>query len=231
MHAWWFFDKCHAWHIWPNLVKRLWQDETLSNNGERERASGGQRCLTIDLQYLSRSVQNVVRKTEFHHIGQHWDQFVANAGNRSLTICSSGRCAECGASSRNEPLYVHHKIPISKGGNHAIDNLMRLCEKCQSLTHGGREFSYSSSEKIGSFRKLVKLINNAINNNTLIHFTYTRRDGQKSVRTIRPQVLKDVCGALCVFGYCYLRDEERTFAVRRMKSIVTVSEPVRCYYE
>ena len=38
------------------------------------------------------------------------------------------RCTKCGAG--NLQLYVHHKIPLSKGGTNDIRNLITLCENC-----------------------------------------------------------------------------------------------------
>ncbi len=33
---------------------------------------------------------------------------------------------------------VHHKIPLSEGGTHGIDNLISLCKSCHSRVHAKR---------------------------------------------------------------------------------------------
>lgn len=42
-------------------------------------------------------------------------------------------CEECKRNGRLKPAEeVHHIIPISKGGDHSIENLMSLCTSCHS---------------------------------------------------------------------------------------------------
>lgn len=33
-------------------------------------------------------------------------------------------------------IHIHHKVPISKGGDHTLDNLALICEKCHSAKEG-----------------------------------------------------------------------------------------------
>ena len=49
------------------------------------------------------------------------------------------QCTRCGEEHAEK--HVHHKIPISKGGNHRIDNLEYLCANCHSEAHHGRDVS------------------------------------------------------------------------------------------
>jgi len=53
------------------------------------------------------------------------------------------RFPDCqGEGPHSGPLHVHHKIPISKGGNHRLENLIVLCEHC----HGNLAISFSKGE-------------------------------------------------------------------------------------
>jgi len=69
----------------------------------------------------------------------------------AVNMRDSFKCCECGAEKniylksrqlgqrvkRKRPLYVdvHHKVPISKGGAHGLDNLVALCRKCHRKAH------------------------------------------------------------------------------------------------
>ena len=49
---------------------------------------------------------------------------------RYLVIAASGgRCALCGATSKERRIEVDHVIPRSKGGSNDLDNLQALCDK------------------------------------------------------------------------------------------------------
>lgn len=157
-----------------------------------------------------------------------WPTYPPDWEDRRLQVRSrSDYCEECGTFYGQ--LHIHHSIPISKGGSHAIDNLVLLCEDCHTKVHGGMEFSYSDFARIGAFGRRVNLIQNAIRDRGILHFHYRKYDGQRSVRSISPEGLKQVGKSLCVYGYCYLRDDSRTFAIKRMKGVKVVSEPNRCY--
>ena len=126
-------------------------------------------------------------------------------------------------------LHVHHKIPISKGGNHRLENLTVLCEHCHSEEHGGITFRYEGIDRPSASAQKLALLRQAISNNQIVHFSYTKRDGSESVRSIRPVKIETVSNSLCVSGYCYLRQEDRIFAIKRMRGVEIVDEPSRCY--
>lgn len=45
-------------------------------------------------------------------------------------------CEMCEAEGKLTPMEeVHHKLPVSKGGTHARDNLMSLCRSCHTKIH------------------------------------------------------------------------------------------------
>jgi hypothetical protein len=147
----------------------------------------------------------------------------AIAGTHSCSRCHSSRSM----------LHVHHKQPVAGGGNHTLENLIVLCEKCHSRRHGGREFTYDNDNEVGesSFEKRLAVLRSAIAGDQMIRFSYTRRDGRQSVRTILPHGFETVENTLCVHGYCYLRKEQRTFAIKRMKNVHYVDEAGESYYK
>lgn len=65
----------------------------------------------------------------------------------------------------------------------------------------------------------VKLLEWAIQSNQKVRFSYEKRNGEKSDRTLTPIDFKTVEETLCLEGYCHLRRALRTFAVKRMRDI------------
>ena len=146
-----------------------------------------------------------------------WEERKVSARNRI------GFCERCFKS--HIILHVHHKVHISRGGNHKLENLEVLCEDHHSSAHGGRKFDYKGRNSESSFAKKLKTLRNAIASEAMIRFSYTRRDGQKSVRTVIPEKFKRIKSSLCIHGYCYLRNEPRTFAIKRMMNLRGAEEP------
>lgn len=174
---------------------------------------------------------------------------------REKAIGESSKCSYCGQSKGK--LHVHHKLPISQGGSQLQENLIVLCEKHHLNIHGVREFvgkgkgfeytpekvsanpfdliptesRIESGRKKASKRKSspMRVIKTAIKESTFLNFHYTRKDGAQSVRSINPTEVIKIEKVWCVRGYCLLRKDARTFSVKQMKKIVSVTKPGRCY--
>jgi DNA helicase IV len=77
-----------------------------------------------------------------------------------------------------------------------------------------------------AFDAQYSAINNAINKNLLIKFNYQKStsfsDGSMSLRTIKPTeiIAIGMHDSLCVKGYCYLREEDRTFSIERISNLI-----------
>ncbi len=69
----------------------------------------------------------------------------------------------------------------------------------------------------------VKLLEWAIQSSQKVRFSYEKRNGEKSNRTITPINFKTVGQTLCLEGYCNLRRAKRTFAIKRMQDIIIIS--------
>ncbi len=78
-----------------------------------------------------------------------------------------------------------------------------------------------------SFGKKIKLINYAISQNKKIHFNYRKFTGEKSKRTISPETTNRIRRTWCVEGFCFLRNEDRTFAIKRMRNLEIFREDKR----
>ena len=127
-----------------------------------------------------------------------------------------GYCEQC---EERGFLHVHHIKPISKGGNHRSENLIVLCEDCHSQEHGGKEFTYSNTSKKSALELKVEKIMSAIKMNRIITFHYKKFEGEESNRTIKPIKVLKKKDTLCVSGFCYLRNAERTFAISRITKL------------
>jgi len=85
---------------------------------------------------------------------------------------------------------------------------------------------YSKSNKIASHSynnrqaMSISLIDQAISNSKSISFDYKDKNGDKSFRTIDPTFYEHIGHTLCIHGWCHLRKENRTFALKRMQNVV-----------
>lgn len=128
-------------------------------------------------------------------------------------------CAYCGSV---ENLTVHHKQPLSLGGDNDLDNLILLCKECHEAGHG-RKFlnrSFESDDDYGMrFRvsEKVKILNDAINNQQGVQIKYTDMNEVRSVRTIHPSKIRRRNRGTYVQAFCDLDKDERIFRLSRMK--------------
>jgi len=127
-------------------------------------------------------------------------------------------CEDCGENDNR--IHIHHKTPVSKGGSHKRDNLKVLCEDCHQSKHK-HKFSYSDDfKKPTEFKVKYDKLRKAIDENGTVTFEYKKFEGERSTRTIKPEGFKLPGKSLCVYGYCFLRNDKRTFAIRRMTKLI-----------
>jgi hypothetical protein len=138
---------------------------------------------------------------------------------RKLVEARGRSCSRCGR--QKGDMHAHHRVPVSKGGHHKPDNLELLCSKCHSRRHGGADFSgpFEHDLEDSGFAERLRLIQTAMTTGRCISFRYRKFTGERSTRTIRPYELKQVGQSLCVRGLCYLRNDARIFAIKRMSNV------------
>ncbi len=132
-----------------------------------------------------------------------------------------GCCSQCGS---YKNLHVHHKIPLGRGGSNNIENLILLCENCHKKAHNTDSFIDKNFSQ--AFGEKIKKISYAIDKKRNIQFLYKKpTDSNYGKRIITPNRLKQVAhrktngNTLCVEAFCYTRNENRTFALKRMKNL------------
>lgn len=145
------------------------------------------------------------------------------AERRQAVLDRYGFCHHCGAA---RSLHVHHRLPLSAGGDHSHSNLVCLCERCHEQAHGGKQIGGGKAhQRKIAFGERIDVLRRAMENDGAVAFGYLNREGRKSTRSIRPRNFMRVGSNLCVVGFCYLRRSERTFAVRRMRGVRAVTKP------
>ncbi len=65
----------------------------------------------------------------FYEYPPDWERRAQEARVRDNYTCCNRKCG-----SKSE-LHIHHKIPVKKGGDHFLDNLITLCGKCHLKEH------------------------------------------------------------------------------------------------
>lgn len=173
-------------------------------------------CLLAEVKYELETRQNKLTR-----LYDNWFERPPDWENRSKAyLANKPRCELCGSV---DFLHVHHKIPISKGGNHVPENLQTLCEMCHSIKHGSRIFSYQTTESTSPFKKKKDILQLAINTNSIIKFKYVDMNGEVSYRTVRPTGFVVPIKNLCVVGFCYSDNDIRHFAIKRITKLTVQS--------
>lgn len=145
---------------------------------------------------------------------------------RQSCLAAESICEDC---QEAESTHVHHNTAVKDGGSHKPENLEAPCRGCHELRHGGKAIGggVTGANSPSGFSVRLALLKRAIAGGELVRFVYTNKRGVQSVRTIRPENIEHFGDhdSVCVSGYCYLREEERTFAIRRMREAKIVAEP------
>tara|TARA_R110002074_G_scaffold15952_1_gene53917 strand:+ start:12789 stop:16184 length:3396 start_codon:yes stop_codon:yes gene_type:complete len=115
--------------------------------------------------------------------------------------------------------YINKNLEINKDDNNSIqlkkDCLVKYKEVIQEKE------TYLNTSNLGDIKSIIKL---GIEYNLNVKFNYHKSiqfdGGIQSLRTIKPSAFKTVGNSLCIIGYCYMREENRTFNIERMSKLV-----------
>ena len=81
--------------------------------------------------------------------------------------------------------------------------------------------THLNTNNLGDIKNVLQL---GISYNLNVKFNYHKSvqfdGGVQSLRTIKPSEFKTVGNSLCIVGYCYLREEDRTFNIERMSNLI-----------
>jgi len=110
------------------------------------------------------------------------------------------RCKECGTG--NKKFHVHHKIPISEGGSHNLENLITLCEYCHNSKHPTKFY-----------------LKRAIKESRMTKITYENNTGYVSKKKVDPYELIFYKNMEFLVGYDHEKDSIRIFRPKRVKYV------------
>jgi 5-methylcytosine-specific restriction endonuclease McrA len=186
-------------------------------------ADANQELHRIDAMVTTVRAQHQQLSLVLCHLYDYWPTYPPDwEERRQAKLLEQPSCESCGG---RASLHMHHRVRIGDGGDHTLPNLMVLCEACHEDRHGGKPFSYAGEAEESAFSRRLALIREAIPKKQCIRFSYTKYNGEKSVRTIRPARLEQIGRSLCIHGWCYLREAERIFAIKRMRRVKAVNTP------
>jgi hypothetical protein len=92
-----------------------------------------------------------------------------------------------------------------------------------SLHLAAEQENYRPTRMLGEVSAVDGIISKALAGGKRVTFDYTNKSGEHSLRTIKPLSWKRYKRERCVYGYCYLRKAERTFALSRMSHVRLVN--------
>lgn len=156
----------------------------------------------------------------FHLVHTYWAEYPPDWDVRRRRVIRRAECAceDCGE--QDEPLEVHHLRPIKEGGNHSLDNLTCLCRTCHMLYHNENVFERNQEGGRRSYYKYkIDLINQALNEKKDISFSYFSQKEEWTRRVASPIGWETRHGYQHIRAYCYLREEDRSFNVRRISRL------------
>ncbi len=161
------------------------------------------------------------------HIYDYWGIYPPDWQNRKDLLRNESDCF-CRNCKVKQFLDVHHINSLETGGSNRLDNLEFLCRECHQRIHGCKFGENFTKREEGEFTKKLNKIDSAILKKQELRFSYRKGDGTMSNRNILPSKITEIpfetgIGfSICVEGYCYLRKEDRVFAIRRMFNVSVV---------
>jgi HNH endonuclease len=135
------------------------------------------------------------------------------------------KCEECKSTGQ---IWVHHRVPVSLGGNHRRENLVALCEDCHQAKHFHKLSTNKSRTinltidrtKASTKRQKLALAASA---GVKVRIEYCDKSGSDTTRVI---IVNKVFGASqkgdvrkWVQAYCFKRRAKRSFLISRIKYI------------
>lgn len=164
------------------------------------------------------------RSKKLSELYDYWPSRPPDWDGRSYHLrYSYGYCQNCGArKTYNNPLQVHHIIPVSQGGNHKLENLEVICLRCHRKKHKF-DIEGEGSKRSSRVNENLKIINEALNNNKYLKFQHRLFEKTYDQHVVK---IKEIYheGVPRIKAHCYLNDFERQFRVGKLSKIEILSE-------
>ena len=190
---------------------------------------------------LEENEYNKFRNKKLKALYNFWGsyEFDSNKGyppdwrkRRDFVLQRDKICQDCECEIENN-FVVHHEKPVGANGiyDHKVDNLVLLCNECHNERHGGEPYTgpHEPPELPTYFIYIAQVINDnrSINNTAkrkVVWFNYTQHEGYKSIRAVLPHRTFHKNYHNYLTGYCYLREERRTFRIDRIENLEIINK-------
>jgi len=166
------------------------------------------------------------RAKELRKVYDYWLTKPPDWKPRSLGLRQRQKyCMNCGRSATpDNPLQVHHIIPVSHGGNHKAENLKVLCLKCHQKEHPfniSKDYqeNSSSSNQSNHYSALIDKIEKSKKDSLYISFKYRRFEGVRDKHLVQAEKLISKDDGMYFTGFCYLSNTSRDFKLKNMYKI------------
>lgn len=169
------------------------------------------------------------RKAKLSNVYDYWLTRPPDWKNRTFDLRKETEyCSKCGEKRNNDnPLHVHHIIPIAHGGNHKIDNLTVLCYDCHQNEHpfkfnnnNNNEFKQYNSVKKSYYEVLLDKIELSAKQKELyLSFVYKRFEGIRDKHLVQVHSIYSKNGVMHFNGFCVLSHSTREFNLRYMSKV------------
>ncbi|EQC47250.1 WYL domain-containing protein [Bacteriovorax sp. Seq25_V] len=118
---------------------------------------------------------------------------------------------------------IPQEVASSKTKNTTISNPIKQNDDdyfYDNYSRNSQNYFQSSISAKNNSAKFKKMIQDAIDKDQSIEIEYTNAQGKDSQREIKPHSIFKMANKLCFRGFCSVRNEDRTFALRRIKSLI-----------
>ncbi|OUS00307.1 hypothetical protein A9Q84_00205 [Halobacteriovorax marinus] len=115
------------------------------------------------------------------------------------------------------------KIPTREENPELEEQLKELVQQDLNYYKSENREDPTYVHKNSTFNKHYKIIKEAINGNHKVELSYTNANGQSGNRTVRPTEFTKAGKTICFSAFCYYRNENRTFAVKRINGVNIVN--------
>lgn len=113
---------------------------------------------------------------------------------------------------------------LAKAAQTAIDKIEgSLPSNLRRLTQDSHLYAYPYNFESTIFNN-VDILRTSINEKRMIHFGYTREDGNTSTRTVNPLALYFWGRVWTLTSWCHLREDFRSFRIDRMTNVACTGE-------
>lgn len=186
--------------------------------------------LKLEVSDLQTQKNNVLRdrKKKLKTLYDYWLTRPPDWEERSSEVRNKkNRCEDCGKlMTIGTSFHVHHKVPISHGGNHKKSNLELLCSECHQDKHSFEIDSFLEdldSNQKSHYKSLVETVEESVSKNKYLKFKYRRYEGVRDKHLVKVMKFLPKKDGMYFKGFCHLSNSVREFKLKNMYKVELLS--------